>query len=113
MTVLPTQVMLDIKARFDYQLAVPALLTMARSNADPVSSAKKIWVIAGRNVPVLLALINRDDLVEYLTAFEPEAAYHVDWLGGVKTALLAIEAEEMAAADRPDDEGDDGGDDGG
>ena len=109
MTVVPTQMMLDIKARFDYQLAVPALLTMARSNADPVSSARKIWVIAGRNVPVLLALINRDDLVGYLSAFEPEAASHADWLGRVKTALLAIEAEEMAAADQPEDDEDDGG----
>jgi hypothetical protein len=55
-------------------------------------------------------LVVRDDLVEYLSVFEPGLAQHGDWLRALAKTLREEYIEGHETDDDAEDEGDDGND---
>lgn len=91
-----TPLMKEIKTHALYRENVPVLLDLARSKTPPQFVAEEIDKrIPDEHFGILEALVNHEDLVTYLSSFEPEVMQHGDWIIAVRDRLKAIVDEQI------------------
>ena len=90
-----------IKAHPMVKMVAPVLLSMAK-NATPADEAAQniADLVPERFWPIVEELVEKPDLVTYLSMFEPEIVAHGDWLKAVAATLkrdfMDEEGEEEA-----------------
>lgn len=80
----------SVKSSLAYKLYVPSVLKAAREKAEPAGVAEDILnTVPETHHGLLLKLMESPDVVDYLSAFEPEAKDHAEWIKAVAAEIVS------------------------
>lgn len=94
----------QIKGHPVTKLVAPMLLSTAKSGTSPEDAAQEIAdLVPDKYWDVVVQLVNRPDMVQYLAIFEPEVANYGPWFTSVADVLKRDFIEEAESGDDTDD----------
>lgn len=94
-----------IKAHPMVKMIAPSLLGMVKNGTSVEDAAEMIAdLVPDRYWPVVVQLVNREDMVEYLSIFEPDVVQHRAWLTALADTLKRDYIEDDEESAEPDDQ---------